>query len=534
MDGVAAVAGDQGRPPIRALVLAGGGLKVAFQAGVLQVLLDEARTADHGPLTFPVADGASGGTFNLAMLCQGLSGQEIADRWRRTRPLAGVSLNWRQWLPVPMSVFTYDGFRRHVLNGTWGLDWHRIRTTELRATFNMFDVDDQHHQHWAPSSMHERALIAAVTLPMWFPPIRLPHERGMRRYIDAVFATNANLEAAIENGADELWVIWTESQRGHYRRGFVAEYFQMIEAVSNSRVRAVVDRIQRSNAAGEKGEFGRHIKLCWLSAEVPAHYLFSLSRTSMAEAVARGVTEGRKWCQTLDLGVEPILPPPTGGELTFREHLKGAFDFGADDPEKNAALGAGTDTALSARLKVTIPDVDRFITDERHQGQLEGSIRCPAFGGERRLSRGIVELLWDRGDPIHKRLTYWLHFEDHDGRPITVFGVKYVVNEGRLADLWADTTTLYVHLYRGCFTEARPPSRPDLIGCGVLAISLGSFLRQLTTFRGTAGSSGGAVRTVARFGRFFARQLWQVYGSPRGRELLPSYVPPYSPPDPDA
>ena len=44
----------------RSLILAGGGLKVCYQAGVLQVWLDEAG------LTFDHADGASGGTFNLA------------------------------------------------------------------------------------------------------------------------------------------------------------------------------------------------------------------------------------------------------------------------------------------------------------------------------------------------------------------------------------------------------------------------------------------------------------------------------------
>ena len=61
---------------MRSLILAGGGLKVAFQAGVLQVWLDEAG------IVFDHADGASGGCFNLAMYCQGLSGKQIADNWR--------------------------------------------------------------------------------------------------------------------------------------------------------------------------------------------------------------------------------------------------------------------------------------------------------------------------------------------------------------------------------------------------------------------------------------------------------------------
>lgn len=57
----------------RSLILAGGGIKVAFQAGVLEVWLDEAG------LTFDHVDAASGGVFNLAMLCQELSGTEIAS-----------------------------------------------------------------------------------------------------------------------------------------------------------------------------------------------------------------------------------------------------------------------------------------------------------------------------------------------------------------------------------------------------------------------------------------------------------------------
>ena len=91
----------------RSLILAGGGMKVAFQAGVLQVWLDEAG------LTFDHADGASGGTFNLAMWCQGMSGKAIADAWRRTKPVEGVSVNVLQFprLLWARSLFTLDAYR---------------------------------------------------------------------------------------------------------------------------------------------------------------------------------------------------------------------------------------------------------------------------------------------------------------------------------------------------------------------------------------------------------------------------------------
>ena len=74
----------------RSLILAGGGLKVAFQAGVLQVWLDEAG------LIFDHADGASGGIFNLAMYCQGMTGTQIADNWRNLPPILFTEFNWEQ------------------------------------------------------------------------------------------------------------------------------------------------------------------------------------------------------------------------------------------------------------------------------------------------------------------------------------------------------------------------------------------------------------------------------------------------------
>ena len=53
---------DMTTPPTkRSLILAGGGVKVAFQAGVL-----------------------------------GMSGREIADNWRNLDPNLGIALNWSE------------------------------------------------------------------------------------------------------------------------------------------------------------------------------------------------------------------------------------------------------------------------------------------------------------------------------------------------------------------------------------------------------------------------------------------------------
>src|SRR5690348_4215288 len=69
-------AGYQG--PKRALVLAGGGMRVAYQAGVVKALVENGLCFHH-------ADGTSGGTINLAMLFSGLSPEDMCERWRTLR-----------------------------------------------------------------------------------------------------------------------------------------------------------------------------------------------------------------------------------------------------------------------------------------------------------------------------------------------------------------------------------------------------------------------------------------------------------------
>src|SRR5688500_7455413 len=112
--------------PKRSLILAGGGTKVAFQAGVLQGWLDEAK------LRFDHVDGASGGVFNLAMLCQGTSGTQIADNWRELPALDAVQPNWRAFRrPLTAeSIARLDRLRERVFP-RWGLDFDAIRACGL-------------------------------------------------------------------------------------------------------------------------------------------------------------------------------------------------------------------------------------------------------------------------------------------------------------------------------------------------------------------------------------------------------------------
>jgi predicted patatin/cPLA2 family phospholipase len=276
--------------PRRSLMLAGGGVKIAFQAGALQVWLDEAGIEfDHG-------DAVSAACFNLAMWAQGMTGTRIADNWRSFEPLSAVRVNWLQLLRLfrAASLLKLDAFRQKVFPA-WGLDLGAIRASPRQATFNVYNFTKHELRPVTAPEMTEDHLVAAASLPVWFPPVRI----GGDTYIDAVFNTPTNLEEAIRRGADELWVLWTTSQRGAWRDGFVGNFFGIFEATTNGAYKGMLARIARNNdaiARGASGEFGRPIVVKELKAEVPVHYLLNFSRKRNREAVEQGVQAARAWC----------------------------------------------------------------------------------------------------------------------------------------------------------------------------------------------------------------------------------------------
>ena len=277
--------------PKRSLMLAGGGLKIPFQAGVMQVWLDEAGIKfDHG-------DGVSAACFNLAMWAQGMSGTKIADNWRNYNPLAAVRVNWQLLrLLHASSLLKLDAFRSKIIPA-WGIDFDGIRTGGREATFNVYNFSRHELRPVTAPELTEDFLIAASSLPIWFPPVLIDGET----YIDAVFNVDANVEEAIRRGADELWVIFTTSRRGEWQNGFVGNFFGIFEATTNGGYKRVRQRIDANNAAiacGAPGEFGRTIIVRELGAEVPLHYLLNFSKKRIAEAVDLGVEAARAWCKS--------------------------------------------------------------------------------------------------------------------------------------------------------------------------------------------------------------------------------------------
>lgn len=496
--------------PKRALILAGGGMKVGFQAGVLEVWLDEAG------LTFDHADGASGGCFNLAMYCQGMTGQRIADNWRTLDPFLPIDLNWEHYwrfLHAP-SFFTYDNFRQRVLP-FWGIDWAQIRAGTRLGTFNYFNFSKKRIDTVTNDHMDEDRLIAAVSLPMWFPPVEI----GGDTCLDAVYITDANVEEAIRRGADEIWAIWTVSTRDEWRDGFVAQYFHIIETTADTNFFGIWRRIEESNrriAAGEPGEFGRPIALKLLQAEVPVHYIFSLSRDRMAEAVNLGVQTAREWCRTNGVPLvhagrdHPTHVSASPTSLSFTEEMTGFAAAGVADPKAGYERGKQDGQSLKVKLTITVDDVDRFVTDPRHEASVSGYAESALLGGRQQVERGTFNLLVHDTDPAKKKMLYRLFVRGADGQPRTVSGMKEISDDTGL-DAWTDTTTLYTRVYRGAVDAAGEAGAP-LEAAGVIRIEEAAFLRQLTTFRTDGPTLGDRLSALNRFGGLFLGKLWDVYG----------------------
>ncbi len=495
--------------PKRALILAGGGLKVGFQAGVLQVWLDEAG------LTFDHADGASGGTLNLAMYCQGMSGKQIADNWRNYDPFLPVSVN----LDGPgqfahlQSFFTLDGMRTGLFP-KWGLDWNKIRAGSRLGTFNLCNFSKKRLEVVTNAGMDEDRLVSAVSLPMWFPPVQIDGDL----YIDAVYLSDANVAEAIRRGADEIWAIWTVSRRNEWRPGFVEQYFQIIETAADGNFFPMWDRIAQSNqaiAAGGTGEFGRTITLKLLEAEVPVHYLFNLSRDRMAEAVNLGVDMARSWCrsQGVALGPPVTAPAPSGAaqtSLQFSEQMKG-FVAPASDFQPGFDLGKAQNKKLDVALTIRTEDADALITDPNHLMAVTGFADSPWLGGKVKIDSGEFNLLVSTVDPRKKEMRYRLFVHHTNGTECTISGVKHVAADGGIADIWEDTTTLFTSIFRGHVAAADEPTA-DQIATGIITINFFDFLQEMTTFKVDGPTPVARLNALTRFTTLFLGKLLDVYG----------------------
>ncbi|HET9899278.1 MAG TPA: GMC oxidoreductase [Streptosporangiaceae bacterium] len=202
----------------------------------------------------------------------------------------------------------------------------------------------------------------------------------------------------------------------------------------------------------------------------------------------------------------PLVHPDTTS-LSFTEEMSGACTALGRHGIFGAASGQGPAEPTAFRLTITADDVMRFLDDPEHCARAEGWIDAASFGGRRQIQRGWFNLFAPGGAPDRRIMRYRLQFADASGQPRTVLGHKDIFH-GPPSRIWPDTSTLHIRLLEGHVAEDVDHAA-RIIAKGTLHLRLTAFAQELTTIRAKGPHEAVALE---RFGRFFAGQLWEVYG----------------------
>ena len=358
----ALAAGEHAAPPRRSLLLAGGGMRVAYQAGVI-VALEEAG------LDFAHADGTSGGTMNLAMLLSGLTPAQTCERWRTLAVRGFVSLPPLRRLlrgpPYP-ALGSSDGIRRRVYPHL-GIDPQRIRAARgIQGTFNVCDYARKVNVAVPHQEVDLDLLVAGVSLPVLSPAVR----RDDAAYVDSVWIKDVNVGEAVRRGADELWLVWAIGNHGVYRDGAFQQYVHMIEMSANGALFEELAAVARLNETRAE-PIRLHVVRPRQPLPLDPDFLFG--RVDAATLIAMG---HRDACAYLDRRATDGVP--LGPEATRMDDPRPGVGF-------RETLSGDVGGALTAHLAWEVDDLDAFA--RRPAGTVVGDLSHPAVG-ERRLARG--------------------------------------------------------------------------------------------------------------------------------------------------
>jgi predicted acylesterase/phospholipase RssA len=320
----------------RSLILAGGGMRVAYQAGVLLALEESGTKFSH-------VDGTSGGIFNTAMIASGLEAKEIAKRWRSLKFKHFVSgRKFKDYLkPFFMTGYAdADNIRSKVFPHL-GIDTDKIqKNTSVNATFNLCNFSNKTIESIGNQKIKDDHLIAGVSLPMLMPALRI----GEDWYIDAVWIKDANLLEGVRQQSQELWLVWAIGNSRSYLPGAFNQYVHMIEMSANGGLIEEYQQIKLINQAivHKIGEYAQKepIKLFVIKSPEPLPLdpdLF-FNKINTRELINIGYENAKAHLAQVPLQHSPMDKNATrsmesGSVLSFRATFKGKLAWDSLDSE---------------------------------------------------------------------------------------------------------------------------------------------------------------------------------------------------------
>lgn len=345
----------------RSLVLAGGGMRVAWQAGVVRALEEAGLSFDH-------VDGTSGGILTAGMMLSDLTGVEMCRRWRGlTASDFGSGLPLIDYLRGPWSLPALgdaDGILERVFPAL-GIDAERIRTSAERGlpagTFTVVEFTSKECLALPASEMDAELLAAGLSLPGWVTPLK----RDGKVYTDAVWVRDAGVAEAVRRGADEIWLVWCIGNTPYWGDGPLEQYVHMIEM---SAMGALLADFELARALGRT--FRLHVVKP--AVPLPLDPEFYLGRIGADSLVAMGYADARAY-----LSAAPADGVPADASCT----AMGVPPVGVRFVDALAA--AGCTVELTVQVPVTAP---------LSEGTVVGSVRLDGWDEPAYLAGGRVTL----------------------------------------------------------------------------------------------------------------------------------------------
>lgn len=327
----------------RSLVLAGGGMRVAYQAGVVAAL-------DEAGLRFHHVDGSSGGTMNTSMILAGVAPAEACERWRSLNPRHfAAPLPWSDYLRSPHwpALGGGRGLREKVFPHL-GIDAGAIRAaTGMAGTYNVANFATKRAEVFEHTDVDEDLLVAAVSLPVLMPAVT----RAGSAYTDAVWLRDSNVPEAVRRGSDDIWLVWCIGNTPAYHDGAFRQYVHMIELAANGSLLSDLDQLALTGPAGLR------LHVIKPARPLPLDPDYFLGRVDGATLVDWGYQDARRYLanpQPLSAPWGPdvtrMLAPVAGASL--RLCLEGPWAPGCEDPDAGAERGRQHGTTVGLRLRV--------------------------------------------------------------------------------------------------------------------------------------------------------------------------------------
>lgn len=490
----------------KALILPGGGMRVAYQAGAVQAL-------HEAGLRFSYADGTSGGLMNLAALLSGGSPEHVAKQWRTLRPSLFISpLSFRKYLSFPNlpSFGDFDGMRNKVYPHL-GIDCTAIRKSKgVQAAFNVCDFKAKDIVPVPHTEIELQTLLAGMSLPLFTPAV----EHEGKTWTDAVWIKDANVLHAVKSGANEIWIIWCIGNTAIFKPGFLNQYVHMIEMSAIGALNAELAEIKRINQKIEAGEtpFGHtsdiKVHLIKPPMPIPLDPDYITGKVRGNALVDQGYMDASKYLASKPLtgsalDVTATQTPTAKPGLSFRETMKGRVSFYTQSPQEGGMDKNAIPISLNATINIR--DIKAFVADPGHRSKMAAHLHSPRLGSILPATESNFQLFSPTGDPKHVEMIYELGFTYKD-KPHWFSGKK-AVRRGPPWRLWRDTTTLHVKIHEGTSTTGQ------VVAAGILRLGLFDFMSLITTVyaRDCVGLFS-KLKSIGTFAGFFLSRLWRFYG----------------------